>query len=214
MGHRRLAGAVVTCVILSFAVGCGSADGLGSGAASKSSAPSSTAPLLPRDGAPAVADPLSLAPLVQDRCAAPTKDQIETLGGAVRTVIPDSGFVDAGGPNTGCGWILADGLGNIVGGPVTSVHEGLSDLYGANRAVTANGGQSTLRELAPVEGYPAIQSTQGFEGDQSCIVLVGVSNTQVYGVRTSISQRHPYFRDACGLASKVAAFAIQYLKTR
>jgi len=211
MAYRLVVGAVATCAIMSVVAGCGSDMASGGPLPSASSSASSG---LPQDGAPNVTDPLNLAPLIQNHCAAPSSEQIQTLGGPLRLTDPDSGFISAGGPNTGCGWVFTDGLGQIVGGPVTSVQNGLSEFYGANADAAASGGLPTLRELAPIEGYPAIQSTEGYEGDQSCVLLVGVSNTQVYGVKIFVSERHPDYKDPCGLASKVAAFAIQYLKTR
>lgn len=136
---------------------------------------------------------------------------METLGGQIKTVDPSSGNIDS---DDGCGWVFADGLGTVVAGPLPSTTEGLTSDYRSNSLVTAGGGQPTVRELPAVEGYPAVQSTLGYDGDGSCILIVGLSNTQVYGVKTGLGPRHPYYKDACGLASKVAAFAIQYLKTQ
>ncbi|NKQ55413.1 DUF3558 family protein [Amycolatopsis sp. K13G38] len=167
---------------------------------------------LPQGGAPNVANPLDPAPLLKDMCAAPSQAQIETLGGPVKTVRPNNGMVATTGPNDGCAFIFTNGLGGIVGGPGRSVKYGLSEFYRGNAADVSQGRPPSLRKLPAVDGYPTIQSTFGYEGPGACITATGLSNTQVYFVKTQLGTLNPYYNQPCDAAAKMTDFAIQYLK--
>jgi hypothetical protein len=145
-------------------------------------------------------------------CAAPSKDQIATLGGPVDEVDPDSGMVATTGPNHGCAFVFPGLLGAIVGGPGQSVKYGLTEFYRANANDVAAGQKPTLREMPAVDGYPTIQSTQGYEGQGACIMVTGLSNTQVYFVKTQLGSANQYYQTPCDAAAKMVDFAIQYLK--
>ncbi|NKQ55415.1 DUF3558 family protein [Amycolatopsis sp. K13G38] len=211
MRYRTLTATVAAGAALTAITACGSNAVSGqSSTTTSSSAASSTA--LPQGGAPNVTNPLDPAPLLKDMCAAPSQAQIETLGGPVKQVRPNSGLVQTTGPNEGCAFVFANGLGVIGGGPGQSVKYGLTEFYRGNAADVSQGKPPSLRELPAVDGYPTIQSTFGYEGPGDCITATGLSNTQVYFVKTQLGPDNPYYPKPCDAAAKMTDFAIQYLK--
>lgn len=211
MRYRTLTATVAACAALATVTACSSDTVAGQPSTTTSSAAASST-ALPQGGAPNVAKPLDAAPLLKDMCAAPSQAQIETLGGPVKEVDPNFGMVATSGGNNGCGFIFASGLGVIVGGPGQSVRYGLTEFYRASASAVAAGQKPTIRELSAVDGYPTIQSTQGYEGPGACITVTGLSNTDVYFVKTQLGTPNPYYQNPCDAAAKMTDFAIQYLK--
>lgn len=209
MRHRALV-TVLTCGLALSATACG-------GAAQVSNptppAPTSIGVALPYAGAPNVANPLDGTPLVNDGCSAMTLTQAsQILGGTIKRTVPNSGTIMTAGGETGCGWDLNEGLGGVVAGPTVHNPYGLSGTYKASQSAVAAGKQPTFKEMAPVEGYPTIQYTEGFQGNGVCITDTGISNSQDYIVKVDLSERNPNYADPCGLGAKVAALAIKKLK--
>jgi uncharacterized protein DUF3558 len=211
MRYRTLTATVAACAALTTVTACSSGTVAGQPSTATSSAAASSTPL-PQGGAPNVANPLDATPLLKDMCAAPSQAQIETLGGPVKTVRPNNGMVATTGPNEGCGFVFANGLGVIVGGPGQSVKYGLTEFYRASASAVAAGQKPTIRELPAVDGYPMIQSTQGYDGPGLCITATGLSNTEVYFVKTQLGTPSPYSQNPCDAAVKMTDFAIEYLK--
>lgn len=177
-------------------------------------AAATSGPVLPYGGAPDVVNPLDGAPLVKDPCRALTAAEAPgVLGASVESAKPNAATVTSMlGGEAGCDWRLADALGGVVAGPTVNEPYGLSSAYKGNQTKIALGGKPTIKELPAVEGYPTVQSTEGFDGTGVCITLTGLSNTQLYVVKVDLSGRNPNFSDPCGLAERVAGYAIDKLK--
>ncbi|MFK0243090.1 DUF3558 domain-containing protein [Amycolatopsis azurea] len=170
------------------------------------SAPSPTAPStqLPKDGAPAVAQPIkNTAGAETDPCSAVTTAQIEQFGGKVEKTVTDDSPL---GKN--CGWIFEEGPSNVNAGLVVGNKEGLSSLY----AKKAHGDFVTFKPIDSIEGYPAVTygTTEGREG--LCNLAVGLRDDLVYTVIPQLYTGNPMLADPCGMATKVAAAAIKNFK--
>ncbi|WET79536.1 DUF3558 domain-containing protein [Amycolatopsis sp. QT-25] len=168
--------------------------------------PSPTPPSaqLPRDGAPAVTDPIkNTSGAETDPCSAVKTAQVEEFGGKVEKTVTDNG-----GLGKNCGWIFEEGPSNVNAGMVVGNKEGLSSLYAKN----AHGDFATFKPVDPIEGYPAViyGTTGGREG--FCNLAVGLRDDLVYTVVPQLYSGNPMVNDPCGLATKVAAAAIKNLK--
>ncbi|MEU8412324.1 DUF3558 domain-containing protein [Amycolatopsis japonica] len=166
--------------------------------------PTAASTQLPRDGAPAVAQPIkNTAGVETDPCSAVATAQIEQLGGKVkRTVVDDVSL----GKN--CGWIFEEGPSNVNAGLVVGNKEGLSSLY----AKKAHGEFVNFKPIDSINGYPAViyGTTEGHEG--LCNLAVGIRDDLVYTIVPQLYTGNPMFADPCGLATKVAEAAIKNFK--
>jgi hypothetical protein len=107
-----------------------------------------------------------------------------------------------------CVWVFADGSGNVGAGMVTKNNDGLSGIY----YQSTHGGLTTFKPVASIEGYPAVVYANGGEGDGVCTLAVGIRNDLVYTIIPRLRPQNPYLADPCGMATKIAQFAIQQLK--
>ncbi|MFC9250569.1 DUF3558 domain-containing protein [Amycolatopsis thailandensis] len=184
-----------------FASGCSDQK---SGNPTPAPSPATASTQLPRDGAPAVSQPITnTAGAETDPCSAVTTAQIEQIGGKVkRTVIDDVSL----GKN--CGWIFEEGPSNVNAGLIVGNKEGLSSLYSKK----AQGGFVTFKPIDSIDGYPAViyGTTEGHEG--LCNLAVGIRDDLVYTVVPQLYTGNPMFADPCGMATKVAAAAIKNFK--
>jgi hypothetical protein len=159
---------------------------------------------LPTDGAPSVDNPIANTAVAEsDPCSTVTTPQIESLGGKV-----DRSRVDDMTLGKNCVWVFADGSGNVGAGMVTKNKDGLSGIY----SQSARGGLTTFKPVEPIEGYPAVVYANGGEGAGVCTLAVGIRNDLVYTIIPRLRPQNHYLADPCGMATKIAQFAIQQLK--
>ncbi|ANN21480.1 hypothetical protein SD37_00905 [Amycolatopsis orientalis] len=159
---------------------------------------------LPSSGAPAVPEPIYNTTTVEkDPCSAVPNAEIEELGGKVersRTVDLSVGL--------SCSWLFFEAPSTVSAGLAVGNKDGLSALYAQNAA----GGLTTFRPVAPVAGHPAVIYANGSEGKGTCTLAVGIRDDLVYTVTPHLSSGNPMLTDPCGMATKVAAAAIENLK--
>lgn len=160
---------------------------------------------LPKAGAPNVAQPLDTASAEADPCSLVTNDQIQSLaGGAV-----ERARVDDLSTGKVCAWVLANRLGVISAGMNTGERDGLSHLYALN---AQGSGLTTFKPSKPVDGYPTVVFANGGERSYVCNLAVGVRNDLMYTIIATPDTGSPHRDDPCGMATKLAGFAIQHLK--
>ncbi|RSN37883.1 DUF3558 domain-containing protein [Amycolatopsis sp. WAC 01416] len=166
------------------------------------SAPSSAR--LPSDGAPAVTDPIAATASVEaDPCSAIPTAEIEAIGGKVKNSRLDDLTM-----GNNCVWVFQESPNTVSAGLVTGNKDGLSALYAQN----ATSGLTTFKPVDPINGYPAVIFANGGEGEGNCTLAVGVRDDLVYTVIPRLTDHHPSFSDPCGMATKVAAAAINHIK--
>jgi hypothetical protein len=192
---------ILACAALLSATGCSNTT---NGNPSTQQPNATSAGGLPADGAPNVQNPIAnTATSESDPCSSVTTAQIESLGGKV-----DRSRVDDMTLGKNCVWVFADGSGNVGAGMVTKNTDGLSGIY----YQSTHGGLTTFKPVSPIEGYPAVVYANGGEGDGVCTLAVGIRNDLVYTVIPRLRPQNPYLTDPCGMATKIAQFAIQQLK--
>ncbi len=192
---------VTVAAVMVLADGCSDQK---SGSPIPAPSPATASTQLPRDGAPAVPEPIkNTAGAETDPCTAVKTSQIEELGGKVEKTVTDDGAL---GKN--CGWIFEEGPSNVNAGLVVGNKEGLSSLY----AKKAHGDFVTFKPIDPIEGYPAViyGTTGGREG--FCNLAVGLRDDLVYTIVPQLYAGNPMLSDPCGLAARVAAAAIKNFK--
>ncbi|WP_410576328.1 DUF3558 domain-containing protein [Amycolatopsis sp. lyj-108] len=166
------------------------------------SAPSSAR--LPSDGAPAVTAPINdTARVEKDPCSAIPTAEIEAIGGKVKNSRLDDLTM-----GNNCVWVFQESPNTVSAGLVTGNKDGLSALYAQNAAA----GLTTFKPVDPINGYPAVIFANGGEGEGNCTLAVGVRDDLVYTVIPRLTDQHPSFSDPCGMATKVAAAAINNIK--
>ncbi|WP_037307303.1 DUF3558 domain-containing protein [Amycolatopsis orientalis] len=173
----------------------------------KTATPASPAPSsarLPTNGAPAVMNPiLNTSQAETDPCSTVTTAQIEEIGGKVERSEQEQMTM-----GKACAWIFAKGANTVSAGLVAGNKPGLSSLYAQN----ATSGLTTFKPVEQVVGYPAVVYANGGEGPGTCTLAVGVRDDLVYTTIPRLGSDHPSYSDPCGLATKVAAAAIENLK--
>jgi hypothetical protein len=189
----------LTCATLILAAGCSTT----SGAPSATPSSPATSNALPTNGAPNVNNPLDIGTAVTDPCGLVTKEQVEALGGKIKSVAPDNNST-----TNACAWIYDNFIGDITAGMLTQNTEGLSSSYYEH----SRGGLPVFQPIASIEGQPGLIFSRGSFSPARCFVLVGVRNDLVYYIGVNVRGANPYVSDPCGLATKFATFAIQHLK--
>ncbi|HEV7978554.1 DUF3558 domain-containing protein [Amycolatopsis sp.] len=201
MRPRTILAAVLICA--ATAASCSNTTD-GNATVTPSATPGGTSDALPKNGAPAVKDPLVNTTSVEtDPCSALTNAQLETFGGKI-----DRNRVDELSLGKNCVWVYTAQFGTIAAGMTVGNKEGLSSLY----YQSTHGGLTTFKPVSPVEGFPAVVYSNGGESPGVCTLAVGVRNDLTYTIITRLDTANPNRSDPCGTATKVAQLAIQQLK--
>ena len=161
---------------------------------------------LPAFGAPPVRTPLNATTFKQYPCKALTQQQAEHLLGTTVTAEPRPD--DAEGP--ACGWAgeapASDGTVKISF--LTTSDSGLSSFYRAKGS-----SYRFFKELSPVAGYPAVAFGLEDERDEGhCMVAVGTSNHDAFGVAVHQSTRNVGKKNPCTIAHQIAGLVIENIK--
>jgi hypothetical protein len=201
MKHRPSIVAAILCGSLAFAAGCGS----GSGTVTNKPSTPASASNLPQAGAPSVDNPLKTDSIDNTPCNAATAEQVESIGGKLKNADTSPML----GKSMACHWVFEDGLGAISANTLPENTSGLSSLYSKQ----SKGQLTAFQPLPPIEGYPAVLFADGGRlGDGVCSMTAGLRNDLSYIVGVDLDPRNPHYSDPCDLATKLAGFAIQYLK--
>ena len=193
----RLA-SVAGCGLVFLAAGCGSQTASGSTPTTITSAPTSSSSAVP--------NPLSLAKLTSNPCAALTAAQLEPYIGAIRASLPSAADGDTG---PSCLYSPADS-----NQPAVSV-SALPNFGGP-----ANLGQPGLewsQKTGDIVGYPAEHaSLAGPTGPQKgdCRTLVVVSDQAAFNVYMQAAEPdYKYYANACAPTDALAPDVIAFLKS-
>lgn len=205
MKYRPSTVVIVLCASLGLLTGCGSDTSPGNATTASTSAAITSGP--PDSGAPGVDDPLKTDSIDNTPCNAATAKQLESFGGKLKNSSTDPVL----SKSKACGWVFEDGWGTITAGTILENSRGLSSLYSKQ----AKGQLTSFQPLPPIEGYPAVLYADGGRiGDGQCSLAVGLRNDRSYVVGTDLGLQNSHYANPCELATKLAEFAIQYLKGR
>ncbi|HEX7659538.1 MAG TPA: DUF3558 family protein [Pseudonocardiaceae bacterium] len=181
-----------------LAAGCGSSTPSGSTSTTTTSAPTSSAPAVP--------NPLSLAKLTSNPCAALTAAQLEPYIGAIRVSLPSAAD---GSTGPSCLYDPVDGNQGSVS--VTAL---------PNFGGPANLGQPGLewsQKIGDVAGYPAENaSAAGPKGPQAgdCATVVVISDQAAVHIYVQAAEPdYKYYTNACAPANALAPDVIAFLKS-
>jgi hypothetical protein len=166
--------------------------------------PAASSSGLPKDGAPAVASPITnRAAAESDPCSTISTSDVESIGGKV-----ENNRVNDLALGKSCVWIFAESKGTVSAGMVIGNKDGLSGIY----YQSTHGGLTTFKPLPAIDGYPAVIYANGGERPYTCTLAVGVRDDLVYTINSQLRTGNPFYNDACGLNTKIAQVAIQRLK--
>ena len=196
MRRIRLVAPVVGCGLLFLAAGCGSGTPGGSG---------STTTSAPKSSSPSVPNPLSLAKLNSDPCAALSAAQLAPYIGAV-----DSSNADKSDPNSAaCDYYPVDGHQATISVSALPNFGGPANL--------GKPGLAWSQKIGDVAGYPAEHSSlAGPTGPQKgdCGTLVVVSDQAAVDIYVdSAEPDYKYHTNACAPADALAPDVIAFLKS-
>lgn len=164
-----------------------------------------TVPPATRTGSnvPAIASPLPVSLIQGDPCSVLTPAQVGTFFSSTPT--RDPGAKDTGVAKA-CYW------SDIQRGS----HIGIQFVYGWKRGladVYAKKGQGFFKELAPVQGYPAVAYGPSDERpDGRCGVAVGIASNAAFEADAQVASSAVGTGDPCKDARNVANLAITTLK--
>src|SRR5699024_2284198 len=156
---------------------------------------------LPKNGAPAVENPLDASMLKDDACAAMTDEQAKQLPG---------NFQDTRMSGNDCSWGYRDDMFRIggIGGSLDLDHPGgLSDYYGSS--------DNDLGKTIPVDtvhGYSAIQYDIGQSESGSCVIKIGMRGDIVYTAQAVLTSDHRSYDAPCEVTREFAEIVVENLK--
>lgn len=156
---------------------------------------------LPKNGAPAVENPLDASMLKDDECAAMTDEQAKQFPGKLDEIRMRK---------SDCEWVFKEGVFSTggIGGPLDLDHPGgLSDYYG-----NADSGSYNLELIDPIKGYPAVNFDIGKEDSGSCAIKVGIRDDLVYTSLPILNSDHPSYDEPCEVAREFAEIVVGNLR--
>ncbi|MBB1152480.1 DUF3558 domain-containing protein [Amycolatopsis dendrobii] len=165
----------------------------------------SQSPSAAGSGAPKVPNPLPAGTLDRDPCSTLTAGQISTLLG---TSSPDVQPAKDTGVAKACHWANLDRGSGISVQLVYAWKDGLGHVY-------AKKNEGFFKELAPVQGYPAV--AYGPSDDSStgrCGVAIGISDTMAFEADATISRANvgKPGSDPCEAARRIGDAVVTTLK--
>lgn len=207
---RRVVAALVAGSAVLVIAGCsGGTDGTAEPAPTTGSVSSSQAAGdagLPNSGAPAVTNPLPESALAGDPCQALTRQQVtEALGDDASQ--GERRDLDSIGPR--CDWqggTSSDGGFSLSFG--TKSRQGLSGFY-----ANAKPKMEVFRELAPVEGFPAV-AYKSSDDARECTVGVGLADEYTLSITGTQSSAREGEVDSCDATEMVTALVVKNLKQK
>ncbi|GAA1196718.1 DUF3558 domain-containing protein [Prauserella alba] len=210
--RSRRAGAVLVAAVAGLVLSaCGSAtegEATGGGAPSEQAssagaqAPSSAAADGPGGQAPRVSDPVDVAALDRDPCAALSNSQTQERN----LEQGESEPMSDGSPT--CIYRYSDGSGSRV--RFVAVQEfanGLDDVYARSDSLA-------VFEPTEVEGHPAVvtQTHQDNRGDGFCDLQVGLTDEYVVSLMAQVTESSDDYPQGCAVAEALAGDMIHNLR--
>jgi len=157
---------------------------------------------LPKNGAPAVEDPLDASMLQGDLCSAITNKQAQQFPGE---------FVGSKIKNSECVWTYDKDpfhLGFINGTLQSGNSQGLSKYYGGSFDEEI----AKVKPVDSVKGYPAIHFDLGKSDSGVCVLMTGLRNELIYTTQVVLEPEHPSYDSPCEFAREFSGVVVDNLK--
>lgn len=156
---------------------------------------------LPKNGAPAVKEPLDVSSIKDDPCEAMTEKQAGEFPGTLLNTETRSGK---------CAWKYEGDryrLGSVGGGLELDSSKGLTKYYG-----DIDDDVAVVDPVDAVEGYPTVHFDADVSTGGVCALEVGLRDDLVYTAQAILESDHPSYDNPCDAARDFAEVVVGNLK--